>query len=168
MHEFERAARTTGAFKGVEIDVLHETLLSWKDSPGDPYTVIELRDGKTLAAFVIISKITGRDSTFDIRYLVVDRDYRTTQGGERLLSLIDEEILARNEYGVIRFEASGGKIASIGEGALEASGYRVIGHILGYYGAEDDYYYLIKTVYRHPPEFTDPPDSIQPPENRPA
>ena len=54
---------------GVEVDVLHETLLSWKDAPGDPYTVLELRDGKILAAFAIVSRITGRDSTFDIRYL---------------------------------------------------------------------------------------------------
>jgi len=32
----------------------------------------------------------------------------------------------------------------------------MIGHIPGYYGADDDYFYLIKTVYRIPPKFSKP------------
>ena len=153
MQEFERVASNTGAFKGVEIDLLHETLLSWKSSPGDPYTVLELRDGKILVAYAIISRINGRESTYDIRYVVVDRDYRSTEGGKHLLDLLDEDLLSRSSYAVIRLETSGKKLDILKPETFLETGYKMIGHIPGYYGAEDDYYYLIKTVYRNPPKF---------------
>jgi hypothetical protein len=156
IQELEKAAGRTGVFKTVEIDLLHETLLSWKNSPGDPYTVLELRDGKSLVAFAIISRINGRESTYDIRYLVVDRDYRSTEGGRHLLQLIDEELLAKNSYAVIRLESSGLKLINIGPDTLTESGYKMIGHIEGYYGPDNDYYYLIKTAYRNPPSSTKP------------
>jgi len=154
--ELEKAAGRTGVFKAVEIDLLHETLLSWKNSPGDPYTVLELRDGKSLVAFSIISRISGRESTYDIRYLVVDRDYRSTEGGKHLLQLIDDELLAISSYAVIRLESSGFKLLNIGPDTLTESGYKIIGHIESYYGEGNDYYYLIKTAYRNPPKFTKP------------
>lgn len=155
MQEFEHVASNTGVFKGVEIDLLHETLLSWKSSPGNPYTVLELRDGKTLAAYAIISKVTGRESTYDIRYIVVDRDYRSTTGGKSLFALIDEDLLNKSSYAVIRLETSGRKLASLGASSFEEAGYKSIGHIPGYYGENDDYYYLIKTVYRNAPPFAE-------------
>lgn len=166
IQELEKAAGRTGVFKAVEIDLLHETLLSWKNSPGDPYTVLELRDGKSLVAFAIISRITGRESTYDLRYLVVDRDYRTTEGGRHLLQLIEDELLANSSYAVIRLESSGLKLLNIGPDTLTEAGYKVIGHIEGYYGPDNDYYYLIKTAYRNPPEFTKPKDPLS--DDRPA
>jgi ribosomal protein S18 acetylase RimI-like enzyme len=154
--EFERTASNTGVFKGVEVDILHETLVSWSSSPGDPYTVLELKDGKTLVAFAIVSKTSGRESTYDIRYIVLDRDYRSTEGGKRILEMIDEDLLAKSSYAVIRLETSGKKLGNLGVACYEDSGYKIIGHIAGYYGEEDDYYYLMKTVYRNPPTFFTP------------
>jgi len=157
IEEFERVASRTGVFNGVEIDLLHETLLSWKSSQGDPYTVLELRDGKNLAAFAIIGRMSGRESTFDIRYIVLDRDYRTAQVGGRILEMIDADLLKKGSYAVIRLETSTSKLENAGVSTYEEGGYRVIGHIIGYYGEHDDYYYLMKTVYRNPPTFTSPP-----------
>ncbi|HEY9055231.1 MAG TPA: GNAT family N-acetyltransferase [Rectinemataceae bacterium] len=163
LQEFERVASRTGAFKGVEIDLLHETLLSWKSSPGDPYTVLELRDGKTLAAFAIIARVAGREATYDIRYLVVDRDYRSSGGGARLLQMLDEDLLKRNSFAVIRYETSTIKVGNMGPNRFEEAGYKVVGHIPGYYGETDDYFYLMKTIYRNPPKFetlgADPPSA---------
>ena len=159
MQEFERVASQTGAFKGVEIDLLHETLLSWQTSPGDPYTVLELRDGKSLVAFAVISRISGRESTYDIRYIVVDRDYKSTEGGKRLLQLLDEELLAKGAYAVIRLETSGRKLQMLRPDAFTEAGYKMIGHIAGYYGADDDYYYFIKTAYREKPDTSAAPET---------
>jgi ribosomal protein S18 acetylase RimI-like enzyme len=155
--EFERSATLTGVFKGVEVDILQETLNSWSSSPGDPYTVLELRDGKTLAAFAIVSRSNGRESTHDIRYIVLDRDYRSTEGGKRILQMIDEDLLNKYKYAVIRLETSGKKLSNLGVSCYEQAGYKIIGHIAGYYGENDDYYYLMKTVYRIPPNFNTPP-----------
>jgi ribosomal protein S18 acetylase RimI-like enzyme len=158
LQEFERTASRSGVFNGVEIDLLHETLLAWQSSPGNPYTVLELRDGKTLAAFAIIGKISGRESTFDIRYIVMDRDYRTAEVGRRLLEMIDADLLSKGSYAVIRLETSTSKVGNAGAACYEEGGYKVIGHIIGYYGEYDDYYYLMKTVYRNPPKFSGPPN----------
>ncbi|MCX7026762.1 MAG: hypothetical protein NT061_04560 [Spirochaetes bacterium] len=159
IQEFERAANRTGVFKGVEIDLLHETLLSWLSSPADPYTVLELRDGKTLAAFAIIGRVSGRESTFDIRYIVLDRDYRLPEVGRRLLAMIDDDLLSKGSYAVIRLETSTSKIGNAGAACYEEGGFKVIGHIVGYYGEQDDYYYLMKTVYKSRPEFSAPPST---------
>jgi ribosomal protein S18 acetylase RimI-like enzyme len=157
IQEFERVASRTGVFKGVEIDLLHETLLSWKESQGDPYTLLELRDGKILAAFALIGKISGRESTFDIRYIVLDRDYRTPQVGKRILEMIDADLLKKGSYAVIRLETSTSKVGNAGSAIYEEGGYKVIGHIAGYYGEYDDYFYLMKTLYRNPPKFSSAP-----------
>ena len=162
MQEFERVANHTGVFKSVEVDLLHETLLSWKSSQGDPYTVLELRDGKALAAFAIIGRIAGRESTFDIRYIVLDRDYRTPQVGKRILEMIDNDLLGKASFAVIRLETSTSKVGNMGANTYEEGGYKVIGHIAGYYGEYDDYYYLMKTVYRDPPKFSSPPSPAKP------
>jgi hypothetical protein len=165
--EFERAASHTNVFKGVEVDILHETLVSWSSSPGDPYTVLELRDGKTLAAFAIVSRSNGRESTHDIRYIVLDRDYLSSEGGKRILQMIDEDLLKKYRYAVIRLETSGKKLSNLGVSCYEQAGYKVIGHIAGYFGEEDDYYYLMKTVYRIPPNFNTPPIPGQEEEDEP-
>lgn len=156
LKEFERTARMSGILSGVESDLLHETLLSWQSSPGDPYTLLESRDGKILAAFAIICRISGRESTYDLRYLVVDRDYRSTAGGKRILEMIDEDVLLKHNFAVIRIETSDRKIAGIGADILEAAGYICIGHIPGYYGEKDDYRYLVHAAYRNPPNFLKP------------
>ena len=151
VEEFERIAARTGAFQSVEIDLLHETLASWKTSPGNPYILLEVRDGKTLAAFAIISKTSGRESTYDIRYLVVNRDYQQSRGGSYLLSLIDEELLKRGSYAVIRIESAGNKLQALGAATLEDAGYKLIGHIPNFFGEGNDYYYYIRAIYRPQP-----------------
>ena len=156
VEEFERVAARTGVFQGVELDLLHETLASWKSSPGNPYILLEVRDGKTLAAFAIISKTSGRESTYDIRYLVVNRDYQQSQGGSYLLSLIDEELLKRSSYAVIRIESAGNKLQTLGATTLEDAGYKLIGHIPNFFGEGNDYYYYVRAIYRPRPEVRAP------------
>ena len=152
--EYEKVASNTGVFKGVELDLLRETLRSWRETPSDPYTLLELRDGKALVAFAIIGKITGRNSTYDIRYIVVDRDYRSTSGCAHLLSMIDEELLKNSPYAVIRIEISTQRLISLGAIKFEESGYKLIGHIPEYYGEGDDYYYFVRTIYKNKAAFS--------------
>ena len=156
-HEYERVASNTGVYKGVELDLLKETLRSWHESPGDPYTLLELRDGKALVAFAMIGKITGRNSTYDIRYIIVDRDYRSTSGCAHLISMIDEELLKNSPYAVIRVEISMQRLTSLGTVKFEESGYKLIGHIPEYYGEGDDYYYFVRTIYKNKAAFSNLP-----------
>jgi len=91
--EYEQVATNCGSLVGVEVDLMLEILKEWQAAPGKEYTLLELRDGKALAAFAIIHKVAGRNFTFDIRFLVLDRDYRSTPVMSHLFELIDQEIL---------------------------------------------------------------------------
>ncbi|HNP92965.1 MAG TPA: hypothetical protein PLE76_01965 [Rectinema sp.] len=151
--EYEQVAGNSGAFKGVEIDLMLEILKDWQQAPGKNYTLLELRDGKTLVAFAIIHKAAGRNFTFDIRFVVLDSDYRSTNAIQHLFEMIDQELLKKMAFAVIRFETSTRKRDSLGENTLENSGYSQIGHIVDFYGANEDFFFYIKAIFRNPPNF---------------
>ncbi|HNV18446.1 MAG TPA: hypothetical protein PKJ52_02245 [Rectinema sp.] len=151
--EYEQVASNSGAFKGVEIDLMLEILKDWQQAPGKSYTLLELRDGKTLVAFAIIHKVAGRNFTFDIRFVVLDSDYRSTNAIQHLFEMIDQELLKKMPFAVIRFELSSDKRDSLGENTLENSGYCQIGHIAEFFGANDDFFFYIKAIFRNPPNF---------------
>jgi len=151
--EYELVTSNNGAFTGVEVDLMLEILKDWQKTPGRPYTLLELRDGKTLVAFAIIHQVTGRNFTFDIRFIVLDRDYRSTSAIQHLFEMIDEELLKKIPFAVIRIEISSIKRNSLGANALENASYCQIGHIAAYYGENDDFFFYIKAIFRNPPNF---------------
>jgi hypothetical protein len=151
--EYELVTSNTNAFTGVEVDLLVEILKDWQQAPGNPYILLELRDGKTLVAFAIINQVSGRNFTFDVRFIVLDRDYRSTTAVQHLFEMIDEELLKKIPFAVIRVEISSVKKASLGENALENASYCQIGHIAAYYGENDDFFFYIKAIFRNPPNF---------------
>ncbi|SLM19162.1 putative GCN5-related N-acetyltransferase [uncultured spirochete] len=151
--EYESVMSNNGAFKGVEVVLMIEILKDWQQAPGQPYTLLELRDGKTLVAFAIIHQVSGRNFTFDIRFIVLDRDYRSSTAIQHLFEMIDEELLKKIPFAVIRIEISSVKKESLGENALENASYCQIGHIAAYYGENDDFFFYIKAIFRNPPDF---------------
>lgn len=151
--EYEAVAVNSTVFKGVEIDLMGEILKEWQKSPGNPYTLLELRDGKTLAAFALLQKTAGRNFTFDIRFLVLDRDYQNSTAMQHLLALIDSELLKKIPFAVIRLEISSRKRDSLGEHVLEDAGYQITGHISKHFGEDDDYLFYLKAIFRNPPNF---------------
>lgn len=151
--EYEAVTINSGTFAGVEADLIVEILKDWQKAPGQPYTLLELRDGKTLVAFAIIHRVSGRNFTFDIRFIVLDRDYRSTSAIQHLFEMIDEELLKKIPFAVIRIEISSVKKNSLGENALENAKYCQIGHIAAYYGEGNDFFFYIKAIFRNPPNF---------------
>jgi len=168
--EYESAAVNSSVYKGVEIDLMAEILKEWEKSPGTPYTLLELRDGRTLAAFALLQKTAGRNFTFDIRFLVLDRDYRNSTAMRHLLALIDSELLKKIPFAVIRLEISSNKRDSLGEHVLEDAGYQLTGYISKHFGEDDDYLFYLKAIFRNPPNFIhiDKPFSEESPSALPA
>lgn len=149
IRDYIELARETGAFKDIEVDILKETLLAWLERPGDPCSVVELRDGKILAGFAVYARTLGTDFTWDVRAFCVDSIYRGKGVGQRLADLIEEEILNRAEQGIIRAELSRKKEVAVGEGFLLDSDFTLIGHIADFYELGDDYYIYAKHVSIH-------------------
>ncbi len=146
IREYELLTLETGSYRDIELEILKETLSAWKDSPGAPYELIELRDGAVLAGFCLFYRSPNTDYTFDIHTFVVGRDYRNKAVGPRLLELLEERLLERTGYAVIRIETSRLKETAIGDGFFPAAGFQTMGHIPGFYEADNDYYIYVRAV----------------------
>lgn len=146
VREYEQLAQETGAFKDIELDILKETLIGWQARPGDPYTLLDLRDGKVLAGFAIMAKAPNTEYTFDVRAICIARDYIGKGVSLRLFELLEEEVAKIASSAILRFELSRQKEDALGRGAFLEAGYSLLGHIADFYAAGDDYYMYAKHI----------------------
>lgn len=154
VREYELLTMETGSYQDIELDILRETLNVWKDRPGVPYELIELRDGQVLAGFCLFYRSPNTEYTFDIHTFVVGRDYRSKAVGPRLVELLEESISSQVPYAVIRIETSKVKESAIANGFFESVGFQTIGHIPGFYETDNDYYIYVRAVSAVRPEPT--------------
>jgi len=146
--EYCSLARESGAYKDIELDLLAETLSVWMERPGDPYVLLDLRDGKILAGFAIICKASNTEYTYDLRLLSIEKAYIGKGVAQRLIAIIEEEILKTEPVAILRAEISRTKEDSVGRGLFEAEGFSCIGHIVDFYEAGDDFYMFAKFLRR--------------------
>jgi GNAT superfamily N-acetyltransferase len=149
--EYEGLARETGSFKDIELDILKEVFSSWQARPGDPYTILEIRDGKILAGFAVICRKASTDYSFDVRAICVDPSYIGKGVTASILGMLEEELLRTEASAILRIEISTFKETAIGKGVLPERGYSLIGHIPDFYESGDDYFMYAKHVSREAP-----------------
>lgn len=155
IREYELLALETGAYRDIELDILNETLGVWKEHPGAPYELIELRDGLVLAGFCLFYRSPNTEYTFDIHTFAVGRDYRNKAVGPRLMELLEERIASGNPRAVIRIETSRHKEEAIGDGFFCANGFQTIGHIPGFYETDNDYFIYVRSISPARPDHDD-------------
>ncbi|GAB1456201.1 MAG: GNAT family N-acetyltransferase [Spirochaetia bacterium] len=146
IREYELLSLETGAYRDIELDILREALATWKENPGAPFELIELRDGALLAGFCLYYRSPNTDFTYDVRAFVVGRDYRNKAVGPRLIELLEERLLEKGSYSVIRIETSQVKEEAVGDNFFLSTGFQTIGHIPDFYAPENDYYIYVKSV----------------------
>lgn len=166
IREYELLTLETGSYRDIELDILKETLAAWKENPGSPYELIELRDGITLAGFCLYYRSPNTDYTFDIHTFVVGRDYRNKAVGPRLMDLLEEQVLSQTGFAVIRVETSRLKENAIGDDFFTANGFQTMGHIPGFYEADNDYYIYVRAVSAGKPQ-QEGPEGPEEPEAQP-
>jgi GNAT superfamily N-acetyltransferase len=137
--EYVGLARETGVYEDIELDMLKDALAAWERGPGDPNGLVELRDGKVLAGFILVCRDESANHSFDARAFCVDPSYAGKGIADRLLETLEERTLERESSAILRFETSARKEAAFGEGALARAGYALIGHIPDFYGRGNDY-----------------------------
>jgi GNAT superfamily N-acetyltransferase len=150
LREYENLARETGAYKDIELEILKETITDWQKKPGDPYTILELRDGKFLAGFAVMCRESGTDYTFCVRAFCVEPSYLRKGVASNIIDMLEEEILRLESSAILRFETSSSKEAAIGAGVLADRAYALIGHIPDFYVVRDDYFMYAKHLRRGP------------------
>ncbi len=139
-----------GGYRDIEIEMLREALESFSQNPGNPFTILEIRDGRILAAIAVACHLPSRDFTMEIRYLCVGRDYSSSRAGEHILGMIDNKFLLMHPQALIQFETSTRKLGCLGLSLLDNSGYSMIGHIPDFYAPGDDFYMFSKFLSRAP------------------
>jgi GNAT superfamily N-acetyltransferase len=147
LREYEGLARETGAYEDIELDILKEAFSAWGKNPGDPYTILELRDGKILAGFAVMRRGETTDYSFDAQAFCVDPSYLGKGVAERLLSMLEEETLRLAPSAILRFETSSKKAGAFGAGTLPGAGYSLIGHIPDFYSPGNDYFMYAKHLH---------------------
>jgi len=148
IREYEQLARDSGAYKDIELDILAETLDICQSHPGDPYILLELRDGKILAGFAILSKAPGTEFTFEVRDFCIERSYIGKGVSRRLIEMLEEEVARIADSAIIRFETSRLKEDAAGRGVFAEGGYALIGHIKNFYDEGNDYFIYAKHARR--------------------
>lgn len=146
--DYEQLALESGVYKDIELDILIDTLDSWKARPGSPYSLVEVRDSREPAGFCLFQRAANTESTFDIHTFLVGRDYRGKGAAEKLLDLLAEEILASVRSAMIRIETSSTKENAVEPRFFTARGFETIGHIPDFYGPGNDYWIYAKQVAR--------------------
>jgi hypothetical protein len=146
--EYEGLARETRAFKDIELEILKESLRAWSDRPGDPFSLVELRDGKLLAGFALMCKESSTEYTFDAKAICVGPSYLGSEVTDIVVGMLESELLKTESSAILRVETSTKKEAAIGKGVLASRGYALIGHIPDFYEAGDDYYMYAKHLRR--------------------
>jgi GNAT superfamily N-acetyltransferase len=147
--EYEGLARETRAYKDIEIEILKEAFAGWVNKPDAPYSFLEFRDGRVLAAFAVMCRETGTEYTFTIQTLCVDPSYIGKGIDAKILELIEAEALRLGVCAILRFELSSEKLKAFGEATFEARGYTLVGHIPSFYSPGNDYFMYAKYVHRN-------------------
>jgi hypothetical protein len=149
--EYEALARESGAFKDIELKILKETLSAWSEKPGEPFTLLELRDGKVLAGFAVIGRESNSDYTFDVRAICIEPSYVGKGVTASLVGMLEEELLRQTSSAILRIETSSRKEGAIGKGVLAGQGFSLIGHIPDFYEPGDDYLMFAKHLRKSAP-----------------
>jgi GNAT superfamily N-acetyltransferase len=150
--EYESLARETKAYRDIEIEILKEAFASWEKEPDAPYTFLELRDGRVLAAFAAMCREANTDYTFTVQTICLAPPYLGKGVAEKLLSMIEEEALRLGISAILRFELSSEKRQAFSESSFDNSGYTLIGHIPSFYGPGNDYFMYAKHMHRKMPK----------------
>ncbi|NLJ45874.1 MAG: GNAT family N-acetyltransferase [Treponema sp.] len=146
--DYEQLALESGVYKDIELDILIDTLESWKSRPGSPFSLVEVRDSREPAGFCLFQRASNTTSTFDIHTFLVGRDYKGKGAADKLLELLTEEILSSVRSAMIRVEVSSMKENAVEPGFFTARGFEILGHIPDFYGPGNDYWIYAKQVNR--------------------
>ncbi len=140
--------RGTGLFNDAEIDVLIEVLEECFEDPETTYRYLEERQDGRIVGFLLYGKIPMTLSAWDLYWVAVERNLQGRGIGKTLLSRMQQEILADEEWGVIRLETAGRDAYTPTRTFYERTGFQVAGIIPDFYRAGDSLITYCRSISR--------------------
>ncbi len=133
-------AQELSVFYDKEIKILEEIVFECKNNPASSYCLIENFKEDILSGFIIFGKTPLTESSWDIYWLVVNKNFQNKGIGTRLIR--DAEIYmvsnTSKEQAVIRVETSSRKEYEPARKTYRKNGYILSGMIPDFYGFGDD------------------------------
>jgi ribosomal protein S18 acetylase RimI-like enzyme len=140
-------ARVTGAFKNSELDVLREVIQDSRAQSCQDYLMLDERsqDGAVLG-FVILGSTSMTEFTWDVYWLVVNKDFHRRGIGKQLIKKTEQLVAQKFGRAVLRVEASGRPENLSVLNFYRSAGFVEAGRIPDFYSRGDDLVVFYKSV----------------------
>lgn len=151
LYNFLDMAERSEAFNEDELEVLGEVLSEWAEDPDGDYSLIEERAGGKPAGFLIYGRTPMTDFGWDLYWIVVDPKHQGKGLGRRLVTHLEQRLLAEDERAIIRVETSGRQDYDSQRKFYLATGFRECGRIEDFYHKGDDLVFYCRDIKREVP-----------------
>jgi ribosomal protein S18 acetylase RimI-like enzyme len=144
---YVKIAQETGVFNPQAIEVMKEVIDNYVRNPDKDYWLIEEKCDNKVVGFVIFGRTPITDFTWDIYWLVVNKDFQRKGIGKILFKRVQEHILQRDKRAVLRVETSAEKDFDQARKFYIREGFEESGRIVDFYSEGNDlvtYYKEIK------------------------
>jgi len=143
-----RIACAVDVFKPQEIETLAEVLDGCENGPQSSYILFKERLGDAVIGFIIIDRVAITEFSWDIYWLVVDKQYQGKGYGKNLLKRVESYILEQQDKAILRVETSTKKEFSHARNLYSRQGFREVGRIANFYAPADDLIIYSKEISR--------------------
>ncbi|MFH1768219.1 MAG: N-acetyltransferase, partial [Candidatus Omnitrophota bacterium] len=139
-------AKNVGIFNGKEIEVMEEVIENYVKSPEKDYFLLEEKQGEAVAGFLIFGRTPLTKSSWDIYWLVVDKNYQGKGFGRKLLKRMEEFILQNGSGAVLRVETSTKKEFAHARNLYARQEFKEVGRIPDFYEEGDSLIIYYKEI----------------------
>ena len=143
---YVRIARDLDIFYESELRMLGDLLDQIRNKTSKNYILFDEREEGRILGFVVFRKTPMTDHSWDIYWLVVDKDKHRKGIGKKLLKRVEEFILANDVKAIIRVETSSHKDYACAVDFYHKTGFSAVGTIPNFYDKNDDLLIFYKRV----------------------
>jgi ribosomal protein S18 acetylase RimI-like enzyme len=141
----EMAVRTQ-VFWMQDMEILKEVLLDFKNNPTTNYTVFTEKEDTKMLGFVIFGRSPMTKYSWDIYWLVVDKEVQGKGIGKKLLQRVESHVLEKDAKAVFRVETSSKIEYGVARNFYLKQKFAECGRIPGFYSDGDDLVILYKKI----------------------
>ncbi len=135
---YVKIAQETGVFNPAAIEIMKEVIDNYVKNPDKDYWLIEEKCDNKVEGFVIFGRTPITEFTWDIYWLVVDRNLQGKGIGKKLFKRALEHILQRNNKALIRIETSSEEDFDPARNFYIKQGFKESGRIPDFYSQGND------------------------------
>lgn len=142
--EYLRIAESAQIFEPQDLEVLREVLEEFKRKPDTDYFVFEEKKEDAVVGFVIFGRAPLTKSSWEIYWLIVDKNFQGKGIGKRLIQRVENFILQKEKRPILKVETSSKREYSHARNLYSKQGFKELGRISDFYTKGDDLIILYK------------------------